>query len=108
MKIAIVGSGVSGLTSAYLLSKEHSVHVYEAQDYIGGHVYTLPVYLNGISYEIDTGFIVFNDRTYPNFNKLLKQINKEIIKPLISLLKFLLLLVQQSIHLLNNHIEYVV
>ena len=75
MKIAIVGSGVSGLTSAYLLSKAHEVHIYEAQGYIGGHVYTLPVYLNGISYEIDTGFIVFNDRTYPNFNKLLSQIN---------------------------------
>ena len=75
MKIAIVGSGVSGLTSAYLLSKAHEVHIYETQDYIGGHVYTLPVYLNGISYEIDTGFIVFNDRTYPNFNKLLNQIN---------------------------------
>ena len=75
MKIAIVGTGISGLTSAYLLSKEHIVHVYEAQEYIGGHVYTLPVHLNGISYEIDTGFIVFNDRTYPNFNKLLNKIN---------------------------------
>lgn len=75
MKIAIIGTGISGLTSAYLLSKEHSVHVYEAKDYIGGHVYTLPVHLNGTSYEIDTGFIVFNDRTYPNFNKLLNQIN---------------------------------
>ena len=75
MKIAIVGTGISGLTSAYLLSKEHIVHVYEAQEYIGGHVHTLPVHLNGISYEIDTGFIVFNDRTYPNFNKLLNKIN---------------------------------
>ena len=75
MKIAIIGTGISGLTSAYLLSKEHIVHVYEAQEYIGGHVHTLPVHLNGISYEIDTGFIVFNDRTYPNFNKLLNQIN---------------------------------
>ena len=75
MKIAIIGTGISGLTSAYLLSKEHSVHVYESQDYIGGHVHTIPVHLNGLSYEIDTGFIVFNDRTYPNFNKLLNQIN---------------------------------
>ena len=75
MKIAIIGTGISGLTSAYLLSKEHIVHVYEAQEYIGGHVHTLPVHLNGISYEIDTGFIVFNDRTYPNFNKLLNKIN---------------------------------
>ena len=75
MKIAIIGTGISGLTSAYLLSKEHSVHVYESQDYIGGHVHTIPVHLNGLSYEIDTGFIVFNDRTYPNFNKLLNKIN---------------------------------
>ena len=44
MKIAIIGSGVSGLTSAYLLSKEHEVHIYEAQDYIGGHVYTCLLY----------------------------------------------------------------
>ena len=75
MKIAIIGTGISGLTSAYLLSKEHIVHGYEAQEYIGGHVHTLPVHLNGLSYEIDTGFIVFNDRTYPNFNKLLNKIN---------------------------------
>jgi predicted NAD/FAD-binding protein len=75
MKIAIIGSGISGLTSAYLLSKKHTVHVYEAQDYIGGHVHTLPVFLNGINYEIDTGFIVFNNKNYPNFNKLLSQIN---------------------------------
>ena len=75
MKIAIIGSGISGLTSAYLLSKEHKVHVYEVSNYVGGHVHTLPVFLNGMNYEIDTGFIVFNDKTYPNFNKLLTQIN---------------------------------
>ena len=75
MKIAIIGSGISGLTVAYLLSKDHTVHIYEAQDYIGGHVQTIPVSLNDINYEIDTGFIVFNDRTYPNFNKLLNQID---------------------------------
>ena len=75
MKIAIIGSGVSGLTSAYLLSKEHTVHIYESQGYVGGHVHTIPVDLNGINYEIDTGFIVFNDKTYPNYNKLLNQIN---------------------------------
>ena len=75
MKIAIIGSGISGLTSAYLLSKEHTVHIYESQNYVGGHVHTLPLNLNGINYEIDTGFIVFNDKTYPNFNKLLNSIN---------------------------------
>ena len=75
MKIAIIGSGISGLTSAYLLSKEHTVHIYESKNYVGGHVHTLPLNLNGINYEIDTGFIVFNDKTYPNFNKLLNNIN---------------------------------
>jgi predicted NAD/FAD-binding protein len=68
MKIAIIGSGISGLASAYLLSKDNTVHVYEASNYIGGHVNTLPVSLNGKDYEIDTGFIVFNNTTYPNFN----------------------------------------
>ena len=58
MKIAIIGSGISGLTSAYLLSKEHKVHVYEVQNYVGGHVHTLPVFLNGMNYEIDTVIIL--------------------------------------------------
>ena len=75
MKLAIIGSGISGLTAAYLLSNENTVDVYEAHNYIGGHVNTLPICLNEKNYEIDTGFIVFNDRTYPNFNKLLNKIN---------------------------------
>jgi len=75
MKIAVIGSGISGLAAAYLLSKVHEVNVYEAKNYVGGHAHTLPVILNGKSFEIDTGFIVFNNRTYPNFNRLLNQIN---------------------------------
>jgi predicted NAD/FAD-binding protein len=75
MKLAIIGSGISGLTAAYLLSNGNTVDVYEANNYIGGHVNTLPICLNEEDYEIDTGFIVFNDRTYPNFNKLLNKIN---------------------------------
>ena len=73
-KIAIVGSGISGLTTAYLLDKEYEVTVFEKNDYVGGHTATVDVTHKGQSYAIDTGFIVFNDRTYPNFNKLLNRI----------------------------------
>lgn len=72
--IAIIGSGISGLTAAYALAKKHQVSVFEKNDYIGGHTATVDVELNGKPYAIDTGFIVFNDRTYPNFLTLLKQI----------------------------------
>lgn len=74
MKIAIIGSGISGLTSAFLLNRKHDIQVFEAADWIGGHTHTVPVQLNGQSYAIDTGFIVFNNWTYPNFYRLLDQI----------------------------------
>ncbi|GLS91930.1 dehydrogenase [Psychromonas marina] len=73
-KIAIVGSGISGLTCAYLLNKEHDITLFEAGEYVGGHTATKTVTVAGESWQIDTGFIVFNDRTYPNFEKLLAQI----------------------------------
>lgn len=73
-KIAIVGTGISGLVSAYLLNREHDVHVFEANDYIGGHTATVDVEVAGSSWAIDTGFIVFNDRTYPHFERLLAQL----------------------------------
>jgi len=73
-KIAIIGSGISGLTSAYLLSKKHNITLFENNDYIGGHTATVDVQVDGKSYAIDTGFIVCNNKTYPNFLKLLKQI----------------------------------
>jgi predicted NAD/FAD-binding protein len=72
--IAIIGSGIAGLTSAYLLNKEHNIRLYEANDYIGGHTATKDVTVNGNEFAIDTGFIVFNDWTYPNFIKLIKQL----------------------------------
>lgn len=75
MKIAIIGSGISGLSAAYYLSKKHEVTVYEANDYIGGHTATVDVELDGEHHAIDTGFIVFNDRTYPNFIRLLQEID---------------------------------
>ncbi len=74
MKIAIVGAGISGLVSAYLLSQDHDITVYEAADYIGGHTNTVSVQFNGRKYEVDTGFIVYNDKNYPNFKKLLEQL----------------------------------
>lgn len=73
-KIAIIGSGISGLTCAYLLDKHHDVTVFEKNDYVGGHTATTDVELDGIRYAIDTGFIVFNNRTYPHFNKLLERL----------------------------------
>jgi predicted NAD/FAD-binding protein len=72
--IAVIGSGISGLTSAYLLSKKHRVTVFEKNDYIGGHTATVQVEESGKTLNIDTGFIVFNDRTYPLFQKLMSEI----------------------------------
>jgi predicted NAD/FAD-binding protein len=74
MRIAVIGSGISGLTAAYLLSEDHEVVVFEANDYVGGHTNTVDVPLNGQDYAVDTGFIVFNEKTYPNFVKLMKRL----------------------------------
>jgi predicted NAD/FAD-binding protein len=71
VKIAIIGAGVSGLTVAHLLHREHDVTVFEANDYPGGHTNTIRVDTADETHHVDTGFIVFNDRTYPNFEKLL-------------------------------------
>lgn len=72
--IAIIGSGISGLTTAYLLAKKHKVTVFEKSAHIGGHTATVDVEVAGKSYAIDTGFIVFNNKTYPNFLALLDEI----------------------------------
>lgn len=74
MKIAIIGSGISGLTVAYLLNKKHDICLYEAADRLGGHTATKQVKINNKDYAIDTGFIVFNDWTYPNFIKLMDKL----------------------------------
>ena len=74
MKIAIVGTGISGLVAAYRLQHGHDITVFEADTRPGGHTATVDVQLDGRDYAIDTGFIVFNDWTYPNFQRLMAEI----------------------------------
>ncbi len=74
MKIAIIGSGIAGNTIAYHLNKQHDVTVFEAESHIGGHTHTHNITHEGNQYNVDTGFIVFNDRTYPNFIALLDEL----------------------------------
>lgn len=71
MNVAVVGAGVSGLVAAHLLSRAHDVTVFEANDYAGGHTNTVRVDTAHETHWVDTGFIVFNDRNYPNFERLL-------------------------------------
>lgn len=82
MKIAIIGGGVSGLVAGYRLHRNHTITLFEANDYLGGHTHTVDV--PGAdndgheqSYSVDTGFIVFNDRTYPNLIRLLHELQIE-------------------------------
>lgn len=75
LSIAIVGSGVAGLTAAYILNKNHAITLYEKNDYIGGHTHTVVVNRDpDINVPVDTGFIVMNHRTYPLFTRLLEQL----------------------------------
>jgi uncharacterized protein len=74
MKIAIVGGGISGLVAAYHLHPAHEISLFEANDYVGGHTHTVRVDLDDETHWVDTGFIVLNDRNYPNFQPLLDQL----------------------------------
>ena len=74
MKIAVIGSGISGLTSAYYLADNHDIHVFESESRIGGHTATVDVDYQGEQRAIDTGFIVYNDWTYPNFINLMNEL----------------------------------
>jgi predicted NAD/FAD-binding protein len=74
MKIAIIGSGIAGNVAAYHLHREHEITVFEAGGHAGGHSHTHDIALAGRHYAVDTGFIVFNDRTYPNFLALLREL----------------------------------
>ena len=76
-KIAVIGAGISGLASAWLLARQHEVVLYEANRYPGGHTNTVDATVDGITHAVDTGFLVFNDRTYPNLVKLFAHLGVE-------------------------------
>ena len=69
MKIAVVGSGISGLSAAYYLSKNHHVDLFEKEDHFGGHSHTIDLTFGAKKVSVDIGFIVFNYKTYPNLIK---------------------------------------
>ena len=77
MKVGIIGTGIAGNVAAYKLCQEHDITVFEAGSYVGGHTNTVDVYENGRQFAVDTGFIVFNNRTYPNFIQLLDEIGQD-------------------------------
>ena len=72
MKIAVIGSGISGLSAAYYLSKNHKVDLFEKDNHFGGHSYTLDLNLKNKKISVDIGFIVFNYKTYPNLINFFK------------------------------------
>lgn len=79
-KIAVVGAGISGLASAYrLVQAGHAVTLFEANDYFGGHTHTVDVTLDGTTYGVDTGFLVFNHKTYPNLLQLFDELKVETV-----------------------------
>jgi predicted NAD/FAD-binding protein len=71
LKIAVIGSGVAGLTAAYLLQRRHTITLFEKNAYVGGHTNTIVIPSGPEKWtSVDTGFVVFNERNYPNFQKL--------------------------------------
>ncbi len=80
MKIAIIGSGISGLAAAWLLAREHQVVLYEAAGYLGGHTNTVDVTMEDVTHGVDTGFLVFNQRTYPNLTALFDLLGVEVAR----------------------------
>jgi uncharacterized protein len=79
MRIAVVGSGISGLSAAWLLSRQHRVTLYEADNRLGGHTHTVDVTLEGRTFPVDTGFLVFNHRTYPELTRLFDTLGVETV-----------------------------
>jgi predicted NAD/FAD-binding protein len=77
VRIAVIGSGISGLASSWLLSREHEVTLFEAGDYLGGHTHTHDVEVGGRRHAIDTGFIVFNELNYPLLTRLFAELSVE-------------------------------
>ena len=83
--IAIIGSGIAGLSSAYLLSNYHNITIFEKEDYYGGHTRTVKLDYKKKNIYVDTGFIVFNEITYPDLSKFFDKLNVNIEKSNMSL-----------------------
>ena len=80
LKIAVIGSGISGLAASYRLGQiGHKVTLFEAADYFGGHTHTVDVRIGDVSYGVDTGFLVFNHKTYPNLVALFQELDVETV-----------------------------
>lgn len=75
MRIAVIGGGIAGMMSWYLLRRQHQVTLFEAGSYLGGHTATVDVTVAGRDYAVDTGFIVFNNWTYPLFNRFIAELS---------------------------------
>lgn len=85
MKIAVVGSGISGIGAAWLLSKQHEVHLFESESRLGGHSHTVVVNEAQNSIPMDTGFLVYNELTYPHLTQFFKHLNVETMESSMSL-----------------------
>ncbi len=79
MRIAVIGSGIAGLSTAWLLRHQHQVTLFEAENRLGGHTHTVDLTLDGQTFPVDTGFLVFNHRTYPELTRLFDQLGVETV-----------------------------
>ncbi len=79
-KIAVIGGGISGLSAAWLLKDRYHVELFEANNYLGGHSNTVDISVNGCTFPVDTGFLVFNKQTYPNLVELFKILGVDVTK----------------------------
>tara|TARA_B100000579_G_C22742510_1_gene809830 strand:+ start:1 stop:1227 length:1227 start_codon:yes stop_codon:yes gene_type:complete len=96
MKIAVIGSGISGLASAFYLSKKYKVDLFEQDDHFGGHAFTYDIKNQNETVPVDLGFIVFNELTYPNLINLFKELSVPVEKSDMSF----------SVSIKNSKIEY--
>ena len=96
MKIAVIGSGISGLSAAYYLSKQHKVDLYEQNDHFGGHSYTYDIKEEDKMVPVDLGFIVFNELTYPNLISFFNELDVPFEKSNMSF----------SVSIKNTNVEY--